>query len=199
MDKEKEPTSAPTPGKGKWFAVGFSKVLKNAEMVEGNLDRIIDASLLGVCFVFLVAMLGLQQQQIDASLTLALVAFVVAIPILANSSIRYFYKVKPVVPDRPELEKTLLISAGIVKRFGWLVVIVGIIAVIRHLSPLAFYAFIASLILIIVAFVVIPVLVGMRNKQSSPTAKQESSSNTSSTPTSSTPVIMKLPPQAPNS
>jgi hypothetical protein len=157
MSDESTPEKEPAADKGhqslasiwKESVTETVKVMESTETVTGRPRHIVDAGLLGTCVVFLAAMLGLPQKQIDAPLTIALVAFVVAIPLLASGFLNAFNKVKPVVPGW-RLLQALLIGAWVAEGFGELVFTVGMFAVIFHLSLLAFNAFIASVILVIV-------------------------------------------------
>jgi len=94
-------------------------------------------------------MLGLPQKQIDAPLTIALVAFVIAIPLLASGFMNAFLKVKHEVPGWRLLE-AILLGASIAEALGEIAVFVGVYEVIAHLSLLALNAFIAVVILVIV-------------------------------------------------
>ena len=125
------------------------KVMENTQTITGTPRHIIDAGLLGTCVVFLAAMLAVSLKQIDAPLTIALVAFVFAIPLLTSGFLNAFNKVKPGVPGW-RLLQALLIGAWVAEGFGELVFTIGMFAVIFHLSLLAFNAFIASIILVLV-------------------------------------------------
>ncbi len=124
-------------------------MIESIEMVSGRPRHIVDAGLLGTCVVFLAAMLSVPQKQIDTPLSVALVAFVVAIPTLACGFTLAFYKIKHDIPGWRLLE-SLLIGGWVAEGFGELVFTVGMFAVILHLSQVAFNAFIAASILVIV-------------------------------------------------
>ncbi len=137
------------------------------------------------------------QKQI-APLTVALVAFVVAIPLLVCGFIFASYKVKP-VPGLLVL-KAFIITAWIAEGFGELAVAVGVSAVIFHLSLLAFNAFIASIILasvgvFVLAFVglIIYAIRQSRLEQQPPTPSQSADHSTATT--DKNPTMMELPPQ----
>jgi hypothetical protein len=112
------------------------KVMEKTDEVAGSNRQIVDAGFLGTCIVFFAAMLGLQQKQIDAPLTTALVAFAVAIPMLVYGFLYASNKAKPA----PGWRLLLALQAGsvIVESLGQLAVGVGVLAVIAHLSSLAF-------------------------------------------------------------
>ena len=157
MSDERVPENKPAADKGsqslasiwkKSVAEGV-KVMESTETVTGRPRHIVDAGLLGTCIVFLVAMLGLPQKQIDAPLTIALVAFVIAIPLLASGFMNAFLKVKHEVPGWRLLE-AILLGASIAEALGEIAVFVGVYEVIAHLSLLALNAFIAVVILVIV-------------------------------------------------
>ncbi len=157
MSDESVPENKPAADKGhqslasiwKESFADTVKVMDSTETVTGRPRHIVDAGLLGTCVVFLVAMLGLPQKQIDTPLTIALVAFVVSIPLLASGFMNAFIKVKHDVPGWRILE-ALLIGASVAEGFGWLAAAVGMFAVIFHLSLLAFNAFIAACVFVIV-------------------------------------------------
>lgn len=95
-------------------------------------------------------MLGMSQKQIDASLTIALVAFAIAIPTVANGYLNAFYgEVKPVASGW-RIFQALLTGAWVAEGFGGIAVAIGVYAVIAHLSLIASTAFIATIILVIV-------------------------------------------------
>jgi len=73
------------------------KLIESIETVTGHPTHIVDADLLGTCVVFLAALLGVPLKQIDVPLSVALVAFVVAIPTLACGFTLAFYKIKGIV------------------------------------------------------------------------------------------------------
>ncbi len=117
------------------FADG-RKVMESTEAVTGSSRQIVDAGFLGTCIVFFAAMLSLQKNQIDAPLTTALVAFAVAIPMLVYGFLFASSKANPA----PGWRLLVALQAGsvIVETFGQLAVGVGVLAVIAHLSSLAF-------------------------------------------------------------
>ena len=125
------------------------KVMESTEIVTGRPRHIVDAALLGTCIVFLAAMLGLSQKQIDTTLTIALVAFAFAIPLLACGFMNAFTKVKHDVPHWRVLE-AILIGAEIAETVGEIAVTVGVYEVIAHLSLLALSAFQAAFVLAVV-------------------------------------------------
>ena len=91
-------------------------------------------------------MLGIQK--FDGALTVALVAFVVAIPMLIYGFLFSSYKAKPV--EGWLLLVRLQVGAWIIEALGWLAVAVGVVAVIKHLNPVAFNALIITSISVVV-------------------------------------------------
>ena len=149
MSDESIPENKPAADNGSQSSVASArKVIENTELVTGSPRQIVDAGLLGTCLLFLAAMLGVQQQQIDTPLTIALVAFAVAIPILVYGFTYASYKAKP-APGSIVLE-AMLAGAWIIEAFGWLAVSVGVFAVIAHLSILAFKVSVLASILVVV-------------------------------------------------
>ncbi len=144
MSDERMPEKEPVADKGRQsitqmfkesVAEGW-KVMEKAEEVAGTNRQIVDAGFLATCIVFFAAMLGLQKNQIDTPLTVALVAFAVAIPMLVYGFIYASRKANPA----PGWHVLLALQAGsvIVEAFGQLAVAVGVVAVLAHLSSLAF-------------------------------------------------------------
>ncbi len=189
------------------------KVIKSTEIVTGRPRHIVDAALLGTCIVFFAAMLGLPQKQIDGTLTNALIAFAVAIPLLTSGYLDAFYKVKHDVRGWRILE-AILTGSAIAETLGEIAVFVGVYEVIAHLSILALNAFIAAFVLAVVGvpllsfvglFIYALVLAWRSEKQKaklSQSTEQETSSVDQSTNTATTnrnPTMVELPPQAPNS
>jgi len=53
-------------------------MIGNTELVAGSPRQIVDGGLLGVCIAVLIVLLSMQQKDIDAHLSTALIAFVIA-------------------------------------------------------------------------------------------------------------------------
>src|SRR5690242_16630051 len=139
MSDESKPENKPEPDKKPQSVVAKSiKVLETAEYVKDSERKVRDAALIGVCFVFLIAMLSVQKQ--DSPLTTALVYFVIAMPMLTWGIITASYKPNP---ENPHLFlAALYISGWLIEALGWLAVVVGLAALIKHLSSVAFTALI---------------------------------------------------------
>ena len=154
MSDEKTPEKEPAANKGhqsiasmlKESVVEGRKVLESTEAVTGSSRQIVDAGFLGTCIVFFAAMLGLQQNQIDAPLTTALVAFAVAIPMLVYGFTYASRKANPAPGWR--LLVALQAGSSIIETSGQLAVAVGVFAIIAHLSFIAFKASIFASILV---------------------------------------------------
>jgi hypothetical protein len=148
-EHENEPEEKPEADKDSQSVIArASKVLENTEEVTGHLRQIVDAGLLGVCIVFIAAMLGVPQKQFDTPLTIALVAFAVAIPMLVCGFLFVSNEAKP-APGWLILV-SLQIAAWIIESIGGLAVAVGVFAIIAHLSPLAFIVAILICIVIVI-------------------------------------------------
>ncbi len=132
------------------------RVIENTEVVKDGKRQIIDGSLLGTCVVFIAAMLGLQIKQIDTPLTVALVAFGIAIPMLVVGFWMSEYKPKSVKGGL--LLEAILIYAWIVEACGGLAVGVGVFAVIAHLSSLAFTTALWTAAIVMIAMLTLPVV-----------------------------------------
>jgi hypothetical protein len=147
MNDESKPENTPADDKGSQsnFA-NARRVMNNTEQVTGTPRLIVNGALLGTCFVFIAAMLSVQK--LDDALIKALVAFAIAIPILVYGFMFASYKVKP-VPGHLLLVG-LQAGAWIIEGLGWIAVVVGVFAVIAHLSPIAFKALIITSISVVV-------------------------------------------------
>jgi len=155
MEKnENVPENKPEPAKDSQSVLADSlKLMESVEPVKGTTPRqtITIALLLGVCFVFLAAMLGVQR--IDTPLTVALVAFSLAIPALGFGLLFSFYKPPTTVPGW-RIFASLYLGAWVIEGLGGIAVAVGVYYVILHLSPLASLVFLlASAGVFIVTFV----------------------------------------------
>lgn len=122
-----------------------SRVIENTETVTGTPRLIANGGLLGVCIVFLAAMLSISK--LDTPLTIALCVFSFAIPILSFSFLSGLYKSRP-VPGHLVLQ-ALLTGSWIVGSIGQLCAAIGIFFVILHLSNIASIAFVAAIIFVI--------------------------------------------------
>lgn len=154
MSDERMPEKEPAANKGsqsitqifKESVAEGRKVVESTEAVTGSSRQIVDAGFLGTCIVFFAAMLGLQQNQIDAPLTTALVAFAVAIPMLVYGFTYASRKANPAPGWR--LLVALQAGSSIIETFGQIAVAVGVFAIIAHLSFIALKASIFASILV---------------------------------------------------
>ncbi len=146
MSDNNVPENKPEPDKKSQSVIANSlKVMETAEYVKDSERKVRDAALIGACFVFLIAMLGAQKQ--ESALTTSLVCFVIAIPMLTWGIITASYKPKP---DKPHpLLAALYINGWIVEALGWLSVAVGVAALIKHISPIAFTSLIITIVSVI--------------------------------------------------
>lgn len=107
---------------------------RRAELQTGRPRQLLSAGALGVCLLFIASMLSLPR--LDGALTIALYAFVIAMPLLVVDYFSASYKANA----EP---RNLLLSALFVA--GWLVgdalgpaaVYMGIVAVVWHLNSTA--------------------------------------------------------------
>src|SRR6266567_5247651 len=136
MSNEHKPETVLTPNKGTGPVASAWKVMENTETETGSNRQLADAGLLGVCIVFLATMLSLSLKQIDAPLTVALVAFAAAIPMLVCGYMFSGFKPKPETGSL--VLKAILITAWLVEGVGALTVALGVGAVVYHISQLAF-------------------------------------------------------------
>ncbi len=122
---------------------------------EGGLRQFVDAGLLGTCIVMLAAMLGSHQQ--DTPLTVAAVAFAVALPMLGFGFITASYTADPV--PGIDLLAVLMTFSQRIEFVGALAVFVGVIAVVWHLSALAAILLIVTSVIMLLAYSVTPTVV----------------------------------------
>jgi hypothetical protein len=115
------------------------RVMKKAEMVTDSHRQSVNGSLLtSVCIMLIGTMATLQRQQIDAPLTIALVCFAIAIPILSYGYMCASWKANP-TPGWLVLQ-AILVGGWAVESVGAIAVAVGLYCVILHISLIAFNA-----------------------------------------------------------
>ena len=116
-------------------------VVNHSEPVTGTARQITAGALLGICFVFLAAMLGIQH--LDASLQFALKAFVVAIVLLALDFAFVSSTFRAGLSKQAELTTTGLyvgswiIGEGLGEGLGAVALVVALVAVVGHFSASA--------------------------------------------------------------
>lgn len=156
---ENEPQTSPTAEKSpaESNAARTWQMIGNTELDTGSPRQIVDGGLLGICIAVLIALLSMQQKDIDAYLSTALIAIVIAIPILAYGFLCTFYKKPRIVPHSgpSNLFAAMLVGAWIAEGIGWIAAYIGISFVIWHISFLAFIAFISASVFV---FPIIPFL-----------------------------------------
>jgi hypothetical protein len=142
-----EPNTTP-PGQSTLdMAVG---VIRRSKPVTGRSRQITDAGLLGVCLLFLAAMLGLPR--LDQPLTVALFAFAGAIPFLVNG---YWAESSDVEPGPGTVfVNAYNIAAWALESLGWIGVGVGVVAVLWHYNPAAVKVILAAAGFVFVASIV---------------------------------------------
>lgn len=125
---------------------------------SSNSRQVVDGSLLGTCLVFFAAMLSVQQ--LDTPLTVATVAFAIAIPPLVWGFLSASYRITEKLKEVPgwRILAALQIGGWVIEVFGLVAVIIGLCGVILHLSHPAFTAFIWAIIVTAILLVVGPVV-----------------------------------------
>jgi hypothetical protein len=150
QQEEHEPPQKKSPTTKEMFqdaVANASRVMENTDTVTGTPRLIVEGGLLGTCIVFLATMLSLPK--LDARLTIALIAFSIALPILGFSFTNAIYKPRPV---RGHLVlQAMLVGAWIAGSIGDVCAVIGIFFVIWHLSNAAIIAFVAAIIFVLVA------------------------------------------------
>ena len=121
-------------------------MIGNTELVMGSPRQIVDGGLLGICIAFLIALLSMQQKDIDAHLSTALIAFAIAMPALADGFLCTFYKKPRIVPHSgpSNLFAAMLVGAWVAEGVGWIAVYVGICFALLHIGFPAFIAFLLA-------------------------------------------------------
>lgn len=108
------------------------KTMEGTETVMGTHRQIIDAGLMGICITFLVTILAMQLQDIDASLNNAITAFAVALPLIGWGYLQAAIQMKP---GRENIFlQSLLIGSAVGESVGELAVGVGMFFIFLHFS-----------------------------------------------------------------
>ena len=154
MDAENTRPADPTPGSGEPGPASQSAmdqawaVMKRLWLVTGRPRQIVLGGMLVTCLVFLVALLAIQR--LDRALTVALIAFVVAIPFLGFALVcasKAFGPRPGMLPINVWRVTAWVVDEGL----GSAAVLVGFVAVIWHLSGAAVIAFAAAFVVAVVA------------------------------------------------
>jgi hypothetical protein len=125
-----------------------------AKEATGSRRAIVDGALLGTCFLFINSMLSLQQP--DSVLSIALKAFVIAIPFLIWGFIwaTYQFASARVVVGVSALVRAMGVAVAIHEIPGQLAVFVGVCAVVWHLDrSAALTLLISSAAVMVVGFI----------------------------------------------
>lgn len=127
------------------------RVIGNAELIGGSPRPVVDGGLLGVCIAVLIAILTMQSKSMDTYLSAALIAFAIAMPLLAWGFLCTFYKKPKIVPHAgaSNLFSAMLAGAWIAEGIGWIVAYIGILLVIWHLSFPALIALASATVFIL--------------------------------------------------
>ena len=160
-------------------------VVNHSEPVTGTARQITAGAMLGICFVFLAAMLGIQH--LDASLQFALKAFVVAIVLLALDIAFVSFTFRAGLSKQAELTTTgLYVGSWIIgEGLGAVALVVALVAVVGHFSA---SAAVLGIIMIPVGFLAIitvtvlyagPRLLRERNEEQAKAANSPTSSGAS--------------------
>ena len=105
----------------------------------------------GICIAFIIALLSMPQKDIDTYLRIALIAFIIAMPVLADGFLFTFYKKPKIVPHASpsNIFAAMLVGAWIAEGIGWLAAYIGICFVILHISFLSLIVFLSTSIVVI--------------------------------------------------
>ncbi len=149
MDTEQpnDPKPDPKPKPSVWDIYRVSRaealnIVNNMREVRGRPRQIVTGALLGVCIVFLIALVG--AQRLDTPLVVASVAFAVALPFLGVDFIVASQDFKPNLSVF--MVHVLKFAAFVVcEVLGALSVVVGIGAVLWHLGGAAVIAALVAL------------------------------------------------------
>jgi len=146
LENEPKSSFAAEKGPAESNAASTWRMIGNTELVAGSPRRIVDGGLLGICIAVLIGLLNMQQKGVDAHLSTALIAFVVAMPFLAYGFLFTFYKKPRIVPHSgpSNLFAAMFVGAWVAEGVGWLAAYIGICFVIWHVSSLALIAFVSA-------------------------------------------------------
>ncbi len=146
LENEPKTSLAAEKGPAESNAARTWRMIGNTELVAGSPRQIVDGGLLGISIAVLIALLNMQQKNIDAHLSTALIAFVVAMPVLAYGFLCTFYKKPRIVPHSgpSNIFAAMLVGAWVAEGVGWLAAYIGICFVIWHVSSPALIAFVAA-------------------------------------------------------
>lgn len=135
--------------KGQSNAARVWQTIGDLELANGSPRQIADGGLLGISIAVLIALLSIQC--IDAYLNTALMAFVIAIPVLAFGFLCTFYKRPKIVPHAgpSNIFAAWLVGAWITEGIGWVASYVGICSVIGHMSIPALIAFVSTSVFVV--------------------------------------------------
>jgi hypothetical protein len=150
-EKASEPVASHKPKQTlreilKESGVSTSAVIEHTHPVTGRPRQIVAAGLLGVCVVFVAAVLSLPR--LDTPLHVALIAFVVAIVLLSLDFTYVSVKFGPGLSRFADLfTRGLQVAAWIVfEGIGMFAVFVGVATVVLHLSVPAFWIGVFTLV-----------------------------------------------------
>src|SRR5258708_28425225 len=139
------------------YAEGM-ETMDRAEPVAGRRERVTGALILGVCVVFLAALLGVPH--LDTPLQIAVIAFVMGIPILTLDAMIMSFKFgRGPTHDADLLTEGLQVAAWIIgDGVGFIAVLVGGGAIVWHLYTPAFWIGVATFGLTSVAFLAVAIV-----------------------------------------
>jgi hypothetical protein len=129
------------------------QVMNNTETVMGRPRQIVDAGLIGTCIAFLIALLNMQPQAIDAHLHDASIVFGAALVLLGWGYLQAAVKPKR-VPGWQFLQ-AILLGSWVAEGMGELAAYIGILFILWHFS---FSAFLAALLASGFVLIVVPIL-----------------------------------------
>lgn len=130
------------------------QTMENTRSVPGGLRQLVDAGLIGMCIAFLIAMLSMQQKDIDAHLHVTIIAFGIALPLIAWGYLQAALEPKRGIPGWYVLQ-AILVGSAVAESFGEIAVYTGVLFWLWHFS---FSAFLATLLSSLFVLVIVPIL-----------------------------------------
>jgi hypothetical protein len=161
VDSKKEPNGRKESNLS--VATGVvGEMFGSSEPSEGKLRRLVAGALFGESSAFMLAMLSVPH--FDAPLTIALVAFAIAMPCLAADF--YVLSSPPAAPHSPlghiATQARDVTLWGVAETIGIIAALVGNITFVWHLSSIALIAGLGAFMFVVIAFYVVMVIIILR-------------------------------------
>ncbi len=156
------------------FAEGMETIDRSEPVASTTRQQIAGALILGVCVVFLAALLGVPH--LDTSLQIAVIAFFMGIPILTLDFMLMSFKFgRGPTHDADLLTEGLQVGAWIIgDGIGFIAVLAGVAAIVWHLYTPAFWIGVATFGLASVAVIVVAVVYAAMTMKSRGESKSRS-------------------------